>query len=55
MNRASFENQLKQIVQAGYATSFEERESGAASVAAPIYNRAGQVVAALSISVPQVG
>ena len=52
MSRASFEQQLEHIVEAGYATSIEERESGAASVAAPIYNRAGQVVAALSISGP---
>ena len=36
MSRASFEQQLEHIVEAGYATSIEERESGAASVAAPI-------------------
>jgi IclR family KDG regulon transcriptional repressor len=52
MNRKAFVKQLEHIVEVGYATSIEEREPGAAAVAAPIYNRTGQVVAALSVSGP---
>lgn len=52
MNKRTFSEQLKHILDTGYATSIEEREQGAAAVAVPIYNRMGQVVAALSISGP---
>ncbi|MCC3374855.1 IclR family transcriptional regulator [Cohnella sp. REN36] len=48
----SYTRQLDEIVQAGYATSFEEREPGAAAVSAPIFNRAGKLVAALAVSGP---
>ncbi|MBN2982074.1 MULTISPECIES: IclR family transcriptional regulator [Cohnella] len=48
----AYEKQLAEIAAAGYATSFEEREAGAAAVAAPIFNRAGKLVAALSVSGP---
>jgi IclR family KDG regulon transcriptional repressor len=44
--------QLADIREKGYATSVEEREVGAAAVAAPIVNRAGSLVAALSVSGP---
>lgn len=44
--------QLKEITRRGYATSFEEREPGAAAVAVPIVGRSGKVVAALSLSGP---
>ncbi|OGX68179.1 MAG: IclR family transcriptional regulator [Paenibacillus sp. RIFOXYA1_FULL_44_5] len=47
-----FLQQLDEIYKAGYATSMEERESGAAAVAAPIMNRAHKIVAALSVSGP---
>ncbi len=43
---------LKEIKKLGYATSFEERIPGSASVAAPIFNFKGKVVASLSISGP---
>jgi len=52
MSKKAFSKQLEHILEAGYATSIEERELGAAAVAAPIYNRTGQVVAALSVSGP---
>lgn len=44
--------QLDEIVAQGYATSFEERELGAAALSAPIFNRTGKVAAALSVSGP---
>jgi len=43
---------LEEIRERGYATSFEEREPGAAAVAVPIVNRRGEVAAALSVSGP---
>jgi len=52
MSKVAFKKQLEQIIDVGYATSIEEREPGAAAVAAPIFNRTGQLVAALSISGP---
>ena len=52
MNKKTFSEQLKHTLDTGFATSIEEREPGAAAVAVPIYNRTGQVVAALSISGP---
>lgn len=48
----AFMGQLDTIRKQGYATSIEEREAGAAAVAAPIFNRAGELVAALSVSGP---
>ncbi|MCK9858463.1 IclR family transcriptional regulator [Paenibacillus sp. ATY16] len=47
-----YKQQLEEIAQQGYATSFEEREPGVAALAAPIFNRHGQVAAALSVSGP---
>jgi IclR family KDG regulon transcriptional repressor len=44
--------QLGETREFGYATSIEEREPGAAAVAAPIYNRSNELVAALSVSGP---
>ncbi|WP_372631277.1 IclR family transcriptional regulator [Cohnella sp.] len=52
LEREAFAKQLDDILAAGYATSFEEREPGAAAVAAPIFNRSGKLVAALSVSGP---
>lgn len=52
VDRDVYKEQLKDIQRAGYATSFEERESGAAAVAVPIYGRGGQVAAVLSLSGP---
>lgn len=47
-----FREQLNEIHRMGYATSFEEREPGAAAVAVPVTGRSGKVIAALSLSGP---
>jgi DNA-binding IclR family transcriptional regulator len=52
LDRSTVGKQLDEIVSVGYATSFEEREPGAAAVSAPIFSRSGQLVAALSVSGP---
>lgn len=44
--------ELAAVRQRGYAISHAERETGVSSVAAPIFNRHGKIVAALSISGP---
>lgn len=49
---ASYSKQLDEVVAAGYATSFEEREPGAAAIAAPIFGRSGKLFAALAVSGP---
>ena len=51
-DKSEFERQLEDIRRRGYAVTFEEREAGAAAVAAPIINRHNQVSAALSVSGP---
>ena len=52
IDKAAFAAQLADIRSQRYAMSFEERELGVAAAAAPIFNRAGQLVAALSVSGP---
>jgi len=52
VDKESYRLQLEAIYQKGYATSVEEREQGTSAVATPIFNRQGQVMAALSISGP---
>lgn len=52
IDRAAYLEQLEGIRAAGYATSIEEREHGAAAVSAPIIGRTGRLAAALSISGP---
>ncbi|AIQ66812.1 IclR family transcriptional regulator [Paenibacillus graminis] len=52
VDKSVYLEQLQEITRLGYATSFEEREPGAAAVAVPIVGRAGKVVAALSLSGP---
>ncbi len=52
IDKIKYANQLEEIRIRGYATSFEEREPGAAAVAAPIFNRSGQLIAALAVSGP---
>lgn len=47
-----YQEQLNDIIRLGYATSFEEREPGAAAVAVPVTGRGGNVIAALSLSGP---
>lgn len=52
IDKGKYAEQLEEIRARGYATSFEEREPGAAAVAAPIIGRAGRPVAALAVSGP---
>ncbi|WP_424767027.1 IclR family transcriptional regulator [Paenibacillus sp. sgz302251] len=47
-----YKKQLEEICLNGYATSFEEREPGAAALSAPIFDRTGKIAAALSVSGP---
>jgi DNA-binding IclR family transcriptional regulator len=49
---AAFREHLRQVRACGYAIDEEENEKGIRCVAAPIFNEAGQVVAAVSISGP---
>lgn len=52
IDRDSYVAQLEDIRKQGYATSYEEREQGASSVAAPVFDRKGKLAAALSVSGP---
>ena len=52
VDKEIYRSQLEIIRQKGYATSIEEREQGTSAVATPIFNRQGQVLAALSVSGP---
>jgi DNA-binding IclR family transcriptional regulator len=52
VEKSVYKDQLNEIIRLGYATSFEERESGAAAVAVPVTGRSGNVIAALSLSGP---
>lgn len=52
IDNEQYRKQLAEIIEQGYATSFEERETGAAAVSAPIFNRSGKLEAALSVSGP---
>ncbi|GIP41081.1 IclR family transcriptional regulator [Paenibacillus sp. J31TS4] len=51
-DRAQLLQQLRETQLLGYATSVEEREAGAAAIAAPVFNRAGKLVAAVAVSGP---
>ncbi|MNJ64015.1 HTH-type transcriptional repressor AllR [compost metagenome] len=52
LDHEDYAKQLHEIRKQGFATSYEEREPGAAAVSAPIFDRDGKIVAALSISGP---
>lgn len=52
IERKAYIKQLEEIKRLGYATSVEEREPGAAAVAAPIIGHEGKLLAALSVSGP---
>lgn len=47
-----FQDQLEETRKLGFATSVEEREAGAAAIAAPVFNRSHKLVAALAVSGP---
>lgn len=52
IDRKQYDQQLQEILAQGYATSFEEREEGAAALSSPILDRFGMIAAALSVSGP---
>jgi IclR family KDG regulon transcriptional repressor len=52
VDRGMFLKGLEEIRKLGYATSIEEREPGAAAVAAPVITNGGRLVAALAVSGP---
>lgn len=52
LERPTYVQQLRETREQGFATSIEEREPGAAAIAAPIFNRAHKLVAALAVSGP---
>lgn len=51
-DREGFIKQLELMRQQGYATSIQERDDGAAALAAPLFGRNHEFVAALSVSGP---
>lgn len=52
MDMELYRSQLQDTLEKGYATSFEERETGVAAISSPIFDRAGVLAAALSVSGP---
>jgi IclR family transcriptional regulator, acetate operon repressor len=46
------DQQLKEIRELGYASSFEERDVGAASISAPVFNLSGDLAAVIGIGAP---
>ncbi|MGE5702644.1 MAG: IclR family transcriptional regulator [Clostridia bacterium] len=52
VNKQVYQEQLDEIRRLGYAMSVQEREIGAAAIAAPIFDRHGKLFAALTASGP---
>ncbi|RAV12656.1 IclR family transcriptional regulator [Paenibacillus contaminans] len=52
LDRQAYAQQLHETRELGFATSIEEREPGAAAIAAPIFNHAHKLVAAIAVSGP---
>lgn len=48
------EAELEMIRQQGYAVSHGERQQGASSVAVPVFNHAGKIIASLAIAGPTI-
>ena len=46
------DKQLEEVRELGYAASFEERDSGAASISAPVFGLSGELIAVLGIGAP---
>lgn len=44
--------QFEEILKQGYAVDYEEYETGVCAIAAPIFNRAGKVIAAIGVPSP---
>ena len=51
-DRENLRSQLEQVRNDGYAVSIQERDDGASAIAAPIFGRNHEFVAALSVSGP---
>jgi len=51
-NMETYESELLDVMEQGYAVSFEERESGVAAISVPIFDRDCGVIAALAVSGP---
>ncbi|MEU5882470.1 IclR family transcriptional regulator [Spirillospora sp. NPDC047279] len=51
-DEAALRKELASIRRRGYATSLGERQEGAASIAAPVFDRDGHVLATISVSGP---
>jgi IclR family acetate operon transcriptional repressor len=49
----TFKEEIQKIRRAGYSESFDESNSGGASVSAPIIDAAGEIIAAITITVPK--
>lgn len=47
-----YQSELCEVLEQGYAVSFEERESGVAAISVPIFDREGLIIAALAVSGP---
>jgi IclR family KDG regulon transcriptional repressor len=52
VDRDALRDELRLVRRRGWAEAVEERETGVASIAAPVRNVAGEVVAAISIGAP---
>jgi IclR family acetate operon transcriptional repressor len=46
------DKQLEEVRELGYAASFEERDSGTASISAPVFGMSGELAAVLGIGAP---
>jgi DNA-binding IclR family transcriptional regulator len=51
-DRAALEQELREVRQRGYATAIEELELGLHAVGAPVFDSAGNCIAAVSVSGP---
>jgi DNA-binding IclR family transcriptional regulator len=46
------DKQLEEVRELGYSASFEERDTGAASISAPVFGLTGELIAVLGIGAP---
>lgn len=51
-NMEQYQIELSEVLEQGFALSFEERESGVAAISVPVFDREGGVIAALAVSGP---